>query len=81
MLTLSVLFQHIWPHHFSSSSASALLRRIALHGRFGLFIQTSGSLGQPFVASGRKERAKEKEGVGDRQKTNGCHSYAEGGGR
>lgn len=38
---------------------------LPLHGRFGLFIQTSGSLRQPFVASHRKrEREEEREEKG-----------------
>lgn len=41
---------------------------LSLHGRFGLFIQTSGSLRQPFVASHRETERKgereRKEGVG-----------------
>ena len=57
------------PLSFPAPSPSSL----SLHGRFGLFIQMSGSLRQPFVASHRKteregrerERARKgEEGVG-----------------
>lgn len=68
----ALLFPPLQPDqsYLSSSASSSLLRLplLSLHSRFGLFIQTSGSLRQPFVASHRKtEREPEREreeGVG-----------------
>lgn len=92
----ALLFPPLQPDqsYLSSSASSSLLRLplLSLHSRFGLFIQTSGSLRQPFVASHRKtEREPEREreeGVGGekcekkrerekKEKTIRCHGYAE----
>lgn len=64
----ALLFPPLQPDqsYLSSSASSSLLRLplLSLHSRFGLFIQTSGSLRQPFVASHRKtEREPGRERV------------------
>lgn len=65
----ALLFPPLQPDqsYLSSSASSSLLRLplLSLHSRFGLFIQTSGSLRQPFVASHRKT---ERESKRDRER-------------
>lgn len=72
----ALLFPPLQPDqsYLSSSASSSLLRLplLSLHSRFGLFIQTSGSLRQPFVASHRKtEREPGRERVRETERERG----------